>query len=114
MSLPPPGLPKFEDPSLRKTPVQIDFPIARTDTIVYNIPVGSVISSLPASKKISGRFGSYSVEFHTTGNYIEALRTFELNTGYYKIDEYREFFDFIKTIKNTDNSSRIVFAKKIN
>jgi len=112
ISLPPSGMPKFEDPSFRKMPVQIDFPVARTDTIVFMVPDGWVVSSLPPVKEVTDHYGTYSVSFHGNGKNVDVIRSFVLNTGYYKIEEYKEFFGFIRTIKNIENSSRIVLSKR--
>ncbi|OFX89034.1 MAG: hypothetical protein A2W99_02495 [Bacteroidetes bacterium GWF2_33_16] len=101
-----------EDPKSRDLPVQIDYPIYKIDTIEYFIPKGFEIFRLFDSKSINSNFGSYFIELKPTNDKIMVIKKFVLNSGYYKIEEYNKFYDFIKNIKDIESNNNIVLIKK--
>lgn len=104
-------LPKFQKPSERKYPVQIDFPIFKTDTQEYVIPEGYLIGSLPLNKVIRSDFGSYTIEIKKVNNHILIFKSFLLNAGVYSLAKYPDFYNFIKDIVDSENNTLIVASK---
>jgi hypothetical protein len=113
INLPPVGIPSFEEPSIRKLPVQIDFPIQKVDTIDITLPDGFSFSSMPDDKAVLSRFGSYFCEFKHSGEKVFVIRKFLLNSGNYPIEDYGDLYSFIKGITESEKTSVIVTSKKI-
>ena len=106
-------VPSFTTPKIRKYPVQIDFPINKLDTLNYRVPFDYAVSSLPQNQKITSRFGTYSVQSTQKGNSVEVIKRFILYAGNYPIEQYKEFFQFVSTVSESENNSYIVTNKKI-
>ena len=105
-------IPAFKDPKNRKYPVQLDFPINKLDTIEYRMPVGYGVSMLPKEQSLNTVFGRYTLRFQQDNNRIKVIKNFILNAGNYPLTQYREFFKFIRTVYDFENSSYIVTKKQ--
>jgi len=113
ISLPPVEIPLFEEPSVRKLPVQIDYPINKTDTIEFTLPDGFNLSSMPKNKLVSNDYGMYFIEFTQNGRKITVIRKFLLNSGNYPLEKYGSLYNFIKDIIESEKTSLIVTSNKI-
>jgi hypothetical protein len=105
-------IPAFKDPKNRKYPVQLDFPINKLDSIDYRMPVGYMISALPKEQILNTVFGRYTLRFQQENNRIKVIKSFILNAGNYPLTQYKEFFKFIRTVYDFENSSYIVTKKQ--
>lgn len=112
ISLVPFSIPPFKDPKNRKYPVQLDYPINKLDTINYLIPLGYQLSCLPKNQTLNSTFGSYSIRFLHDNNKIEVVKNFILNDGDYPLAQYKDFFKFVKTVNDIENSSYIVTKRQ--
>jgi hypothetical protein len=106
-------LPKFKKPAERNYPVQIDYPILKTDTQVYIIPEGYLVGILPLNKVIQSDFGKYTIEIKKANNEIIILKSFLLNAGVYSLTNYPDFYSFIKNIVDSENNTLIVASKNV-
>ncbi len=113
INLPPIGIPEFEEPSIRKLPVQIDFPTQKIDTIDITLPDGFYLSSMPKDKAVFSKYGSYYCEFRNSGQKVFVTRKFLLNSGNYLIEDYGDLYGFIKEITDSEETSVIVTSKRI-
>jgi len=105
------SIPAFKDPKNRKYPVQLDCPVYKVDTISYSIPSGYNLYSLPENQTFTSKYGKYDIRFLKKNNTIEVLKSFSLNTGYYPLSEYNDFYRFVKKVYDIENSSYIVTKK---
>jgi hypothetical protein len=106
-------IPHFKEPKNRKYPVQIDYPINKLDTLKYQIPIDCVVASLPPEQHITSNYGTYDIQFKQNGNLVEVIKSFVLNAGNYPLEQYKDFYKFIYTVYENENSSYIVTNKKI-
>lgn len=86
----------------RRTPMEIRRDYMETDTIVYNIPSGYKIVSLPAPVSISNEFGEYSASVTYNNNKINYFRTFKLKKGMHPVESYALFRDFLENVAIND------------
>jgi hypothetical protein len=105
-------IPTFKDPKNRKNPVQLNFPVNQQDSIIYQIPVGCQLSLLPKDQCINSSFGNYSIRFQLKNNKVEVFKSFVLNAGDYPVSIYKDFYKFIKTVYDIENSTYIVTKKQ--
>jgi len=103
----PVNLPLYENPDMRTQNIQIDYPMFQQDTIIYNIAGVSdkTISKVPENIDIDSKYGKYSVTFEGKGSQLIIYKSVLINTGRYPISEYRNFYDFITSIKNNENKN---------
>jgi hypothetical protein len=106
------SIPLFKDPKSRKMPVQLDLPIYKLDTLIYEIPENLIISTVPQNNSIVSPFGNYSVQVQTKDNRVTILKSFFLKPGNYALSEYKPFYDFIKKVTEIDNTNYIVTKNK--
>lgn len=69
------SMPQFEKPTTRKTPMQIDYPIYKTDTLVYAIPDGYKLNSGYQNLEEKTRFGAYSFRVAESENEIKVIKS---------------------------------------
>jgi hypothetical protein len=107
------SLPDFEKPRNRKLPVQLDYPLYKTDTLEYEIPfLYSTPDSLP-ERSVINEFGEYRIGFFKNDDKILVIKSFLLNSGYYTKDKYEDFYAFISKVREIEKSS-IIIAKNNN
>jgi hypothetical protein len=106
------SIPPFKDPKNRKNPVQLNFPVNKQDSIIYQLPVGFQISILPKDQHINSTFGNYSIRFLQKNNTVEVIKSFVLNAGDYPLSIYKDFYKFIKFVYDIENYTYIVTKKQ--
>ncbi len=104
-------VPRFEDPGIRKLPVQIDYPVSRCDTLEFEIPLGYTLTSDLTNQAISGEFGRYSIASSQKGNKLEIIKSFTLYSGEYPLERYRDFYGFINSVTGIEKNNKIVANK---
>ena len=105
-------IPAIKDPKNRKCPVQMDYPIYKKDTILYQLPTGYQLSSLPKNQTINSKYGKYYIGFLKNKDNIEVVKSFVLNAGEYPLTEYNDFYRFVKQVYDIENSTYIVTKKQ--
>ena len=89
-------------------PLQINYPIWNTDTLEYALPNGSVLTNLPEKQHIESNFGHYNIEFDCFPDKVIVRKSVLVKAGNYPIDQYADFYEFIKTIKDYEKQSYII------
>jgi hypothetical protein len=107
------SIPQFEDIKTRKLPVQIDYPIYKVDSLVYELPIGYSVTSKLLNQAIISEFGNYEVNSIQNGNRISIIKSFQLNSGQYPIDKYRDLFSFISKVIDDEKNNIIVTSKQL-
>ena len=106
------SIPAFKDPKNRKNPVQLNYPVFKQDSIVYEIPVGYNVSGMPKEQTIHSVFGNYSIHCHQYQNSVVVFKSFILNAGEYPLSQYKDFYGFVKKAYDSENYSYIVTTNK--
>jgi len=92
--------------------VQINYPIYKIDTLEYKLPVGYAVSNSFNNQTINSVFGTYSIEFQHNENAVEVMKSFHLNAGRYSLEQYGDFYNFIKKVSDIDYNNYIVTLKE--
>ncbi|CAM1351152.1 DUF3857 domain-containing protein [Tenacibaculum crassostreae] len=96
------GIPKRYRTRLR--PLEIDRGFTDKDEFTFKIPSGYTITTLPENKKITNKFGVYSISFkkidETSFTY---KREFSLKKGVFPKEDYKLYRNFIKEVVKLDN-----------
>ncbi len=101
-------IPAFKDPANRKFPVQINFPVFKTDTLKYYLPENLKLTENYKLIIIETKFGKYNIRVIKLEDRVEVIKNFELFSGYYPLNEYPEFYAFIKKVSDSENFSYLI------
>jgi hypothetical protein len=107
------SIPPFEKPKDRKLPVQIDYPIYKSDTLIYDIPAGYELNKKPVNFSVTGRYGEYRFNVVESEGKIIVSKSIFINSGYYPRTEYEDFFSFYEQIFEMENKPHLSLNKKI-
>ena len=105
------SIPTFKDPKNRKNPVQLNFPVNKQDSIIYQIPVGYLVSGMPKDQTIQSVYGNYTIRFQQNTNSVVVFKSFILNAGNYSLSQYKDFYTFVKKVYDSENYTYIVTKK---
>ena len=103
------NIPDFEHSSKRSLPVQIDYPIAQKDELVYHWPESWEPAVIPKPKSLKITYGEYTFDVEIGKDTIKVERYFKLNPGYYPIDEYKLFYEFIESVNQLERDNAFIF-----
>lgn len=106
------SIPQFENPKERKQPLQIDYPIYKIDTLVYNIPEGYKLNQAFESFNESNKFGEYKFNIHENEGQIIVIKSLLINSGFYPISEYKDFYSFYENISGVENKKQLILNKQ--
>lgn len=104
-------LPDFEKPTSRKFPVQFDYPVYKTDTITYEVPVGYKLQKSQESYTVQNKYGEYKFNIYEIDKKIMIVKSVLFNAGYYPVSEYSEFHDFYQKVIDIENKTHISLYK---
>lgn len=105
------SMPNFEKPTSRKLPVQIDYPIYKIDTLVYEIPVGYKLHKREDSFDIHNKYGKFKFNIYEKPGELIVIKSLLINPGYYPISEYECFYDFCKQVIEIENNTNLLLFK---
>lgn len=106
------SLPYFKSSKERKFPLQLNYPINNLDTLEYDIPTGYSISSIPKNVSFNTMYGGYDAKFERKDHQIQVVKNFYINSGNYPLNQYTEFYEFIKKIIDIESNCYIVTKKQ--
>ena len=98
-------------PQDRKLPVQIDYPIYRMDTVIYQIPTGYKFSKSVDNKAVSGKFGQYNFDVYEEDGKLIVVKSMMVYAGKYPVSEYEDFYRFYDQIVATETKTHFSFIK---
>jgi len=95
-------MPPYEAPASRTQDIRLEYPEYYRDTIIYHIP-GKQVTKIPEDIYIQERYGIYSLNFKIENNDFIIYKTIMINAGKYDLNEYNNFYAFIRKIINNEN-----------
>lgn len=102
-------LPRLKKPEKRKQPVRINYPVNKQDSLFYTIKYDeNYYVKLPKGDTVVTKYGAYAINFFENDNQVVAVKKYVLIPGDYDLDEYEDFYNFIKSIKNIERKSAII------
>jgi len=106
-------IPDFNKPSVRKYPVQIDFPVYKSDTLNYQIPQSYSVTNKPENLSFNSEFGKYTIQYIPGNSKMRVIKSFALYAGSYTLKQYPAFYDFIKKVTELEKNTVIITNKSI-
>ncbi|MDR1883989.1 MAG: DUF3857 domain-containing protein [Prevotella sp.] len=94
----------YESPEKRTSDVQLDFPEYYMDTILYETG-DKKISKKPDNLELKSDFGEYSLKFEVDNDKFVVYKTIHIYSGRYSPDQYKDFYNFIMTVKNKESKN---------
>ncbi len=105
------GIPEFEKPENRKQPLRFNFPINKSDSVIFHLSfLGSCKYQLPDSILINSKYGNFILNSSKIGNEIRIYQQLIIFAGDYPITEYPDFFEFIRQIEQDLKKTAIILA----
>jgi hypothetical protein len=95
----------------RTMPLDLDYPISYTDTVVFNIPSGWTIEKTPEAVAINEEFGSMQINYTVTDNKLIIACSRESNKYYITPEQIPQFEAYLKKLK-TKAPDHIAFVTK--
>lgn len=96
----------------RKTPFEFTSGFLNTDEIKIELPEGFEIESIPTSKTITHKFGTYQLSIQRMDEkHLLCKRQFSINSGRYPKEEYEDCRQFLEQVEKLDQS-KVVLIKK--
>jgi hypothetical protein len=108
ISIIPFSIPDFEKPKNRKLPVQLDYPVYKMDTLEYEIPFQYSVTDSLQNQSVSSEFGQYDIEFVKEISKVLVIKSFLLYPGFYPVEKYKDYYDFINRINDLESNNSIV------
>jgi hypothetical protein len=106
------SIPGIENPSERKLPVQIDYPVSKTDSLEYEIPAGYSIAGGLADQDVSTEYGKYDIKYSVRGNTVYIVKHFILYPATYsRKDQYIELATFLNAITSLEKNNKIITSE---
>lgn len=105
-------LPKFKKPAERKSPVQIDYPICKTDSQVFIIPEGYSIPVNIKEDSVLSEYGKYTSKMIVEDRKLIVVKSFVLYGGKCSLEQYPMFYSFIKKVNDKENNALFLLNKK--
>lgn len=105
------SMPNFEKPINRKLPVQIDYPIYKIDTLIYQIPLGYQLHKSQENYTVINKYGEYKFNILESDENITVIKSLLLFSGFYPISEYEEFYNFYKQVSEIENKTHVSLYK---
>jgi hypothetical protein len=105
------SLPNFEKPQNRNLPVQIDYPIFKIDTIIYNLPIGYKLHKTQDKYTVQNKHGEYKFKIYENDETVMVIKSLLINPGFYPITEYDNFYDFYKQVVEIENKTHLSLYK---
>jgi len=105
----------YVPPSLEKRqyPILLKSDILDEDEIVFNLPEGYEVESMPEPKfSLETDFGSYQVQIEQEEKKITYTRQLKLTPGQYPAERYEEYRNFRKEIASRDSTKLVLVKKK--
>lgn len=100
---------KYEN---RVAPFTISRGFYHEDELVFTTPESLKVESMPEDIHLKTKFGEYTAEFKKKeSNKIGYKRSLLIKKGNYKKEAYQDFREFVKQIRNEDQS-KIILIKK--
>lgn len=110
---PPLNLPSLEKPAIRQSPVRINFPINRVDSIVFNAPfLSDYQTKIPSSIELTSKYGTYQEKYSVGENQIILIRKFILHQGNYSLEHYEDLYTHIESVKDSLRGALVVLNQK--
>lgn len=102
----------FEPPARRSRAVHLPYPVYIEDSATYYLPVSHNLKALPESVELSSQYGVYSFSCKQDGSRIFVRKKILLYAQLCPINDYKYFYGFYQSIKDSEKKILFVLKKK--
>ncbi|MBS4013287.1 MAG: transglutaminase domain-containing protein [Bacteroidetes bacterium] len=95
----------------RVLPFELTFERSYSDTIMYIVPEGFVVETVPQNSFLDSEFGTYKSSTSVEGNIVKYIMYYESKSGHFPAEKYPEYFEFWQSIVRADNQN-VTFRKE--
>lgn len=95
----------------RKMPISQSYGYSDKDSIVYQLPQGYTIETLPKGKTFTSKFGEYQSSVSSENGKVIYVREIKVYKGNFPQETYQELVDFYGNILNSDKA-RVVLKEQ--
>jgi hypothetical protein len=99
------SLPDFESPENRTQALQLDYPIAYSDTIRYAFSEDLAIKPTSQQEEVNSNYGICNIHYDFSENFLTVTKQMFIFGGKYEIEEYPSFYEFFSAMKNNEKRS---------
>lgn len=99
-------------PEERKLPFTRNYAYHDVDTLVYHLPAGYVVETIPTGKSFDSEFGKFTAKYTLTGSKLSYVRDLQVYRGTWPKEKYGEYVDFLAKIVNSDKG-KLVLKKQL-
>lgn len=96
----------------RLSDIKINRSYVEHDTIIYQLPEGYAVSSIPEPVNIVSKFGKYSYKVHSNNEQLTYIRSFEHIKGNHPKEDYPLLVDFYDKIVSADQK-KVALKKQL-
>lgn len=95
----------------RKMSVVQSYAYHDKDSIIFELPAGHVVESVPRAKEIATDFGVYQTSVRVDKDKATYVRNIEMKSGVWPKEKYRELVDFYNEIVLNDKAKLVLKAQ---
>jgi len=92
----------------RATTISLRNAYLETDTIIYNLPVGTFLEQPPEPTKLETKFGIYETNYIVDDAQLIYIRRLSRNKGEFPAEDYADLVDFYKKIRRLDRKKILI------
>jgi hypothetical protein len=86
----------------RTLPIHVKYPISQVDSLIYNFSENLPLITEISNVAIDNKFGSYQLSVEKNVDQVIVTRKLKLYKGYYAVEDYPDFRNFINTVQKND------------
>jgi hypothetical protein len=92
----------------RKMPIRQTYAYFDKDSIIYQLPKGYTLETLPKSKTFTTRFGEFKSSIRTDSDKVIYIREIKIFKGDYPKETYPELVEFYSNIVSSDKAKAVL------
>ena len=96
----------------RKLPVYREYAYFDKDSVIFHLPAGYKLESIPRDKTLSNDFGEYSTNITVKDDQLYYVRKLKMNRGTWVKERYAELVEFYSVIVRADKV-RLVMKEEV-
>jgi hypothetical protein len=93
---------------IRKMPIRQTYAYFDKDSIIYQLPKGYTLETLPKSKTFTTRFGEFKSSIRTDSGKVTYIREIKIFKGDYPKETYPELVEFYSNIVSNDKAKAVL------
>ncbi len=92
----------------RKLPVYREYAWSDEDSLIFHLPEGFKVETIPTAKNLCTDFGEFSSTIEVKGDQLCYVRKLKMNRGTWPKERYAELVEFYSTIVSADKSRLVL------